>query len=520
MPSLHGVPPALESLDLAHRQATDRGIGYFAFGDFSALTSETLEDTALPWVLVSSLVALLSVDGDVDTIDDSTVADAFRRFGFHSPERLANWPASLPTPSRTSPLGMNVARASRLIPPVAVQIANIGCASCHTGITYTADGLPDTSEVWIGGSNTSINPEAFVNALDAALLRFNDDERLEQTIDRLYPDLSWRERLTLERFVRPAVEKRAATRRASLGRLTPYPLSVPGATNGLDALRHHLDLADPTQRVAISAFNSVPELGGLTLQTNLLNAGSYRIADSDTEREMRIEDVDGTHLHALATLTAFVAVPTMGVTPTVAASHIDKTDDILEWLHSYETQPWPGEIDADLAKAGSAQYAARCAGCHGVYDDNGTHPRLISFPNRADNMATDPLTASLFTEEVAERIEDTVFGQFIDAEVSTHYRAPALDGLWASAPYLHNGSVPTLWHLMYPNLRPERFHVGGHALDMQRVGIAYPAGHSPWSDPVLINTREPGFDNGGHVAVFDTMNGAQKEALLEYLKRL
>src|SRR5213079_951338 len=91
------------------------------------------------------------------------------------------------------------------------------------------------------------------------------------------------------------------------------------------------------------------------------------------------------------------------------------------------------------------------------------------------------------------------------------YVAPILSGLWATAPYLHNGSVPTLWHLMHPAERPTKFFVGGHRLDFKRVGIdgylddgtlRYPADYRPWSTPQLYDTREPGRANTGHVAQF------------------
>ena len=110
------------------------------------------------------------------------------------------------------------------------------------------------------------------------------------------------------------------------------------------------------------------------------------------------------------------------------------------------------------------------------------------------------------------------------------YNAPFLDGIWLRAPYLHNGSVPTLWHLMHPARRPARFQVGGHALDWTRVGIAgvenpagdfvYPAGHVPWSEPELYDTRRPGLENSGHEREFDGFDEGQKDDLLEYLKVL
>jgi hypothetical protein len=110
------------------------------------------------------------------------------------------------------------------------------------------------------------------------------------------------------------------------------------------------------------------------------------------------------------------------------------------------------------------------------------------------------------------------------------YIAPPLTGIWSTAPYLHNGSVPTLWHLMHPDQRPVRFYVGGHSLDFARVGISgdvdddgtmrYPPGYHPWSTPMLYDTSEPGRGNRGHESMFAGMTEAQKCALLEYLKRL
>jgi hypothetical protein len=110
------------------------------------------------------------------------------------------------------------------------------------------------------------------------------------------------------------------------------------------------------------------------------------------------------------------------------------------------------------------------------------------------------------------------------------YVAPPLAGVWATAPYQHNGSVPTLWHLMHPDQRPARFYVGGHRIDFVRVGIAgevesdgtmrYASDYRPWSTPRLFDTSEPGRSNRGHETMFADLTEAQKTALLEYLKRL
>ena len=110
------------------------------------------------------------------------------------------------------------------------------------------------------------------------------------------------------------------------------------------------------------------------------------------------------------------------------------------------------------------------------------------------------------------------------------YSAPSLSGVWLSAPYFHNGSVPTLWALMNPDERPVSFPLGGHKLDFDKVGIAlevaengealYPTGYEPWSVPVIFDTRLPGLSNNGHEQPFDELSKDEKRALLEYLKTL
>src|SRR5260370_40763791 len=51
------------------------------------------------------------------------------------------------------------------------------------------------------------------------------------------------------------------------------------------------------------------------------------------------------------------------------------------------------------------------------------------------------------------------------------YVAPPLDGIWASAPYLHNGSVPTLWHVLHPAERPLVWLRTEDGYDREKVGL-------------------------------------------------
>lgn len=104
------------------------------------------------------------------------------------------------------------------------------------------------------------------------------------------------------------------------------------------------------------------------------------------------------------------------------------------------------------------------------------------------------------------------------------YKARPLDGIWATAPYLHNGAVPTLWALLSPYAeRPARFNLGVTGFDPVHVG--YVDGGT-----TKIDTRLRGNRNGGHL--FDSSSPAlpgtigatlapeDRRALVEYLKTL
>ncbi len=99
------------------------------------------------------------------------------------------------------------------------------------------------------------------------------------------------------------------------------------------------------------------------------------------------------------------------------------------------------------------------------------------------------------------------------------YKARPLDGIWATAPYLHNGSVPTLYDLLLPaEQRPAKFAVGWLEYDPAKVGHkSDPTGANV---PYVYDTSLPGNSNQGHEFGTSTLNEAQRLELLEYLKTL
>jgi hypothetical protein len=99
------------------------------------------------------------------------------------------------------------------------------------------------------------------------------------------------------------------------------------------------------------------------------------------------------------------------------------------------------------------------------------------------------------------------------------YQAVLLDGLWLRAPYLHNGSVPSLSALLTPpDARPKKFLRGYDVYDPTNVGFVS-SGSEAERVGVEYDTNEPGNSNQGHTYGTD-LSEDQKRALIEYLKTL
>ena len=99
------------------------------------------------------------------------------------------------------------------------------------------------------------------------------------------------------------------------------------------------------------------------------------------------------------------------------------------------------------------------------------------------------------------------------------YVARPLVGLWLLAPYLHNGSVPTLRDLLSPvRQRPANFYRGYDVIDLDNVGFVS-AGSQAAANGYLFDTRQRGNGNAGHTYGAD-VDEFDRSALLEYLKTL
>lgn len=525
-----GSSNALNHIDLETLTTEEQGAYLFLQGDFGALSTDTLSGSATPWALTATVITLNYVNGDQSRLNRANMEAAFRQWGMASPSRIANWPDTLPSPVLEAPVGISIGSVERHLPSIQVTAANLGCAMCHSSVVFDADGMPDTNAVWIGPPNGSVNLEAYPQAIYDGFLKYGRSPDLLGQVQILFPGLTTRERKTLQNFVLPRAVKRIAELEATTGRAVPFKGGYPGLTNGFDALQMRLGLIGRDTQVELSAFNSIPNLEDHALRTSFLNAASYEIPGIDPQQSFTRTDVTDAHLDNLGEIVAYFTVPSMGLDLATAQEQIPLGQTVMRFVAEYETPPFPGNIDRELADRGSHIYQAHCASCHGTYEDRASGPVLTEFPNYVGDVGSDPLRLSVLTEEFAGAVNESPMGQHVYAPEIRGYSAPSLSGVWLSAPYLHNGSIPTLWALMNPEVRPTVFPVGGHKLDYENVGLAlevgfdgeadYPLGYQAWSLPVKVDTRLVGLSNAGHAMPFDQISQEDKIALLEYLKTL
>lgn len=501
----------------------DKGAAAFLGAGFGGISVDALQSNAVPWRLVAAALLLEEQRRNpAAKLDQATLRVILRRFGFLYPERVLNLPKGVMRHPGDMPLGMTWGD----IAPIGgsrVRVANLGCAACHAGVTYTADGVPRPQAAMLGMPNSSLDLEAYTQAVYAALRRHADEPALLETAQRLFPDMDWQEQASLRWIVLPLARHRLAALE-SLGRATPFPNGAPGSTNGVAALKLALGTPLIGGGGGDKGVVSIPDLGKCVWRTSLLADGAYRIPGK-ADRTTAAHDLDARHLNALAAITSFFTVPSMGVHPDDARSGIGDARNIFTFLKSYQAQTFPGPLDQVAARRGAAIYVQHCAACHGDYGWSGPRPVLQRFPNWIGNVGTDTLRADALDRPLADAVGKTGYRGLIAVQIGRGYAAPPLAGLWASAPYLHNGSVPSLAAMLSPAERPRRFMVGGHALDWDRVGLrlmpdgSYPPGYMPFSQPQWIDTSEAGRGNAGHEQGA-TLSIADKRALIEFLKLL
>jgi len=195
--------------------------------------------------------------------------------------------------------------------------------------------------------------------------------------------------------------------------------------------------------------------------------------------------------------------------------------------------PYPYPIDRELAERGRQLFYSkelRCSRCHGEYDGRGN----VRWPGVHTDVDTDRSRRNVVSEGFIDAFNASPLAAEGSLETSEGYAATPLTGVWANYPYLHNGSVPTLHHLLGPvSERPKIFSVmAARHFDRERVGqVLYPEpADGAMGDLQLLkkfgndrdwfNTAREGCGNGGHDMWPRIGTDENRRALIEYLKTL
>ncbi len=226
----------------------------------------------------------------------------------------------------------------------------------------------------------------------------------------------------------------------------------------------------------------------------------------------------------------FSAAIASGATPQNV--DIPRMDRMNDWLQTLPPPEYPFPVDPALLPLGKQLYNRLCFDCH---DFKG---RQVGTVVDIAEIGTDPYRLQSYTDFLRQTQQAYTAAypwKFTHFRKTNGYANQPLDGIWARAPYLHNGAVPTLQDLLEPEgRRPQVFTRGAIRFDQERVGFIYesltPDGDgyrtesgAAYAGPLWVfDTRETGNSNRGHTgaAYGTTLSPAEKTALIEYLKTL
>jgi hypothetical protein len=386
-----------------------------------------------------------------------------------------------------------------------IELAWFNCAVCHTGtVRQQADGT------------RYLVPAMPSNNLDLYrffrfLLDAGADERLSP--DRLIPamreagaDIGWLEAKLWRFYIIPRVREGLVMRRSRLvPLLAGQPAWGPGRVDTFNPYKllfkgDRLQDLVPGERIGTADFPAVFLQGprrGMQLHWDGNNP-------SLEERNLS------------AALGA-------GVTPETV-DH-DSIGRVSRWLLDLKAPPSLYKPDTSAVERGKALYMRECAGCHGHQEGDryvfeGEYLGKVQ-PNArlgVDPARLDSYTAEFQHYQVSELFKGTPY-QFRHFRKTDGYANLPLDGLWLRAPYLHNGSVPTLADLLRPPAeRPRTFVRGLDLLDAEKGGFAAPPCDParPPEQGFCFDTGLPGNGNGGH-AYGTGLPPAERADLLAYL---
>ena len=538
--------------NLLDKQLTDSELGRmkFLYGDMGGIAPHTLKSNG--FVYKMAIVALSTTANDNKNNAHKAIKNAdslFANYGFVYAEKILNNPlnqellAKNPlqnvlseAPQYKRATGLVFGKIQGFHPTkgkFVVEVADLGCGACHGGPLYGKDGYPTTTfaaEI----PNASLNLDALSHDLLRGyqnIVNWNE-KQFDTELIKLFPDTKKEELIGLNLFfktLKTEINKIATTRKEP----APYKIGGVGTLNGIGAIKSGLNMiSKDNYNENIGSLVSIPTLINRNFKSSLLVSGNYAPINKDFFYEINKNDTNQINNNALAPIVSLFTIGTMGFSAKMSANAQNDAKDVMAFIAKMETPPFPNVINVEKSEFGRIVFQNNCQSCHGKYEGTATRNKLVSFPNKLIPVAkigTDSVRCQAITHKDLAVLKNLPQKKSVQAETHNGYIAPILSGIWATAPYFHNASIPTLWHLMHPNDRPNKFYSGGHLLDYDKVGIKgelindvyqYNEKDKTWSNYEVFDTEKRGASNKGHEKQFNQLTEIEKEQLIEFLKTL
>jgi len=412
------------------------------------------------------------------------------------------FPEKLPGPGGYASLGVPWEQGQEL--PVGFTKKTIGfprvantCAVCHTATYRTG---PDEIPVFItAGNGHTTNVEAFFRYLvDCARdPRFNADNLMREI--NLVTDLSWFDRLSYRFLIIPMTKKALLAREAQFKWVyrTDFPDWGRGRDDAMNLTKYFMikvpmdDTFGPTD---------MPSIWNLKKYKHDKNMRLNWAGDSNDARSVIIDS----------------ALGLLGAPPHDKSEFLAQVDWLYDYLTRKPAPKYPFPIDKARAAEGEVVFDKICASCH-ASEKTGTRIALAEVGTEKDRLDSWNKKAAIEANRIVTAMGIERPG--LVEEDLNGYVVAFLDGIWLRAPYLHNGSVPTLRDLLTtPEQRTKVFWRGYDVYDKVNVGFVT-QGAEAERVGTKHDTSQRGGRNMGHV--FGTnLSADDKDSLIEYLKTL
>ncbi|BAY49322.1 hypothetical protein SAMD00079811_69510 [Scytonema sp. HK-05] len=365
----------------------------------------------------------------------------------------------------------------------------ITCAVCHSA-TYRKT-QKDKPTIVAAGPSSKFNLQGYIRFLgDAASdSRFTADYILDEI--KYNHEFSWLEKLLYRYLIIPQTRKALVQQKEDFDWMDSRPNWGPG----------RIDPFNPVK------FNTLK----LPKDDTIGNSDMMPIWNQKMHKNFAL------HWDGLETsLTETVNTGAIGDGATKKSLPVADLQRVEGFITQLAPPKYPFAVDEKLTEKGSQVFANTCASCHAF----GGERTGTVIP--VEEVGTDRHRLDMWTQQAAETYNNFAEGyswDFDNLRKTNGYLSVSLDGLWLRAPYLHNGSVPSVQDLLEkPENRPKVFYRGYDVYNPEKVGFVS-EGSEAERVGFKYDTTVTANSNQGHIYGTE-LSGDDKKALIEYLKTL